>query len=134
MIYIATDIAFDLFMAQDESYEQLIDIVHGDFPEDCDPCIVNGVFVEPDDAQYALDAYVESWGKAWVDTGFRLGYDPLVTSDEWIQSEWIQREWIQLNSPENLDRTETGVSVVDVAWQKTWDECPTVEFTDQFLP
>lgn len=82
MIYIDTDIAFDLWMAQDESYGQLIDIVYGDYPEDCDPCIVNGVFVEPDDAQYALDSYVGAWGEAWVNTGVCLGYSPTVTQDE----------------------------------------------------
>lgn len=124
-VYIVVDMEMDLALGMDPLYHELLDLSSYGDEDDC--VVIDGVEVAYEVAWQVLDRYVEAWENAWVDTASRLGYDAITSHDP----DW--RSHLDQNSPENLDREDTGVSVVDLAWQHVWDECPNVQFTTEFL-
>lgn len=106
----------------DDTYRLLRDIADGDEPAQ----IVDGIYVDEDNAGDLLDAYLDAWEDAWIRTAEAMGHDVITAGGSSPEA----HDHIRRNTPEALDRSETGISVVDEAWERVWDACPTVTLAE----
>ena len=121
-LYLVVDIAHDLMMSSDETYTLLRDIADGDEPAQ----EVDGILVTEDNADLLRQDYIAAWEQAWIATAEAMGYDAIAAGGGSPQA----HDHIRRNSAEALDRSDTGVSAVDEAWEAVWDACPTVTLAE----
>ena len=81
---------------------------------------VEGVYVDEDTVSNILQDYVAAWERAWLDTAEAMGHAAMAAG----RSSPEAHEHIRRNSAAALDRSDTGVSAYEEAWQRVWDECP----------
>lgn len=123
-LHLVVDMRQDL-MDGDDTFRLLRDIADGDEPGQ----IVDGIYVDEDNADDLLDAYVDAWENAWLATAEAMGHDAITAGGGSPEA----HDHIRLNDDAALDRSETGMSAVDEAWQAVWDACPTVTLAEAVL-
>lgn len=124
-LYLVVDIAHDLMMSNDETYTLLRDIRDGDEPAQ----EVDGIHVDEDNADLLLQDYITAWEHAWLATAEAMGHEAITAGGSSPEA----HDHVRRNTPEALDRSETGVSLVDEAWERVWDACPTVTLAEAVL-
>lgn len=121
-LYLVVDMRQDLIDGSDDTYRLLEAIADGDEPAQ----IVDGIHVTEDNADDLLDRYIDAWERAWLATAAAMGHDAITAGGGSPEA----HDHIRRNSDEALDRSDTGVSAVDEAWQTVWDRCPTITLAE----
>lgn len=121
-LYLVVDIAQDLLDSSDDTYYLLLAIADGDEPAQ----EIDGILVTEHDAALRLQDYVTAWEAAWLRTAKSMGHDAIAAGGGSPQA----HEHLRRNSLAALDYSDTGISTVDMAWEKVWDACPHVTLAE----